>query len=223
MAQRSSTARVPRISDSARDRAHLWRARVQGGTRAHGARGHSVRAGPMAVDIAKATGMESSVARRVERRSCIRRERSVHGRDPGRRPGVALRREGEGVGARARRAGNDRVARVLGAVTDSLLLIANDPQASEWIPGMRIAGDVRPGIGSLGGIHAALVHAATPVIVVAWDMPFVPEGLLAELRVRGSDARVVAPESRSRGADSSPFAHTIPMRRAADRALDQRG
>jgi molybdopterin-guanine dinucleotide biosynthesis protein A len=91
----------------------------------------------------------------------------------------------------------DRVARVLGAATDSLLLIANDPSAAEWLPGVRVASDVRPGIGSLGGIHAALVHAGTAVIVVAWDMPFVPEGLLAELRARGEDADVVAPESGS--------------------------
>ena len=89
----------------------------------------------------------------------------------------------------------DRVAKVLGTVTDSLLLIANDPSAAAWIPGIRVASDVRPGIGSLGGIHAALVHAGTAVIVVAWDMPFVPEGLLAELRVLGEDADVVAPES----------------------------
>lgn len=91
----------------------------------------------------------------------------------------------------------DRVARVLGAATDSLLLIANDPDASSWLRGVRVAADVRPGVGSLGGIHAALVHAGTPVIVVAWDMPFVPEGLLAELRVLGRDADVVAPESGS--------------------------
>ncbi len=91
----------------------------------------------------------------------------------------------------------DRVAKALGAVTDSLLLIANDVGAGEWLPQVRVAGDVRPGIGSLGGIHAALVHAATAVIVVAWDMPFVPEGLLAELRARGEDADVVAPESGS--------------------------
>jgi len=91
----------------------------------------------------------------------------------------------------------DRVAKVLDAVTDSLLLIANDPSAAAWIPGIRVASDVRPGIGSLGGIHAALVHAGTAVIVVAWDMPFVPEGLLAELRVLGEDADVVAPESGS--------------------------
>ena len=91
----------------------------------------------------------------------------------------------------------DRVARVLGAVTDSLLLVANDPDAGAWLPGVRVAGDVRPGIGSLGGIHAALVHAKTAVIVVAWDMPFVPEGLLAALRALGANADVVAPESGS--------------------------
>jgi molybdopterin-guanine dinucleotide biosynthesis protein A len=89
----------------------------------------------------------------------------------------------------------DRVAAALRATTDSLLLIANDPGAAGWLPGVRVAADVRPGIGSLGGIHAALVHAATAVIVVAWDMPFVPPGLLAELRARGEDADVVAPES----------------------------
>jgi molybdopterin-guanine dinucleotide biosynthesis protein A len=91
----------------------------------------------------------------------------------------------------------DRVARVLAATTDSLLLIANDPGASAWLRDVRVERDVRPGIGSLGGIHAALVHAATAVIVVAWDMPFVPSGLLAELRSLGEDADVVAPESGS--------------------------
>ena len=91
----------------------------------------------------------------------------------------------------------DRVAAALRATTDSLLLIANDPDAEDWLPGVRVESDVRPGIGSLGGIHAALVHAGTAVIVVAWDMPFVPPGLLAALRARGEDADVVAPESDS--------------------------
>ena len=91
----------------------------------------------------------------------------------------------------------DRVAAALRATTDSLLLIANDAGAGDWLPGVRVAGDVRPGIGSLGGIHAALVHAGTAVIVVAWDMPFVSEGLLAELRERGEHADVAAPESDS--------------------------
>ena len=116
----------------------------------------------------------------------------------------------------------DRVATELGAVTDSLLLIANDPSASSWIPGLRVAGDVRPGIGSLGGIHAALVHAGTAVIVVAWDMPFVPRGLLAELRVLGEDADVVAPESGSSRRGLEPLcayyspACIAPIERALD-------
>ena len=92
----------------------------------------------------------------------------------------------------------DRVAGALAAVTDDLLLIANDEASSAWLPGIRRCGDVRPGLGSLGGIHAALVHATGSVLVVAWDMPFVPVGLLRELRDAGANADVVVPESGSR-------------------------
>ena len=81
---------------------------------------------------------------------------------------------------------------------DDLLLIANDPGANDWLPGIRCASDVRPGVGSLGGIHAALVRAGGPVLVVAWDMPFVPAELLRDLRALGGDADVAAPESGSR-------------------------
>ncbi|HEU4642882.1 MAG TPA: molybdenum cofactor guanylyltransferase [Gemmatimonadaceae bacterium] len=92
----------------------------------------------------------------------------------------------------------DRVAGALAAVADDLLLVANDPGAAAWLPGVRVAPDVRPGCGSLGGIHAALVHAGGPVLVVAWDMPFVPAELLAELRVLGEHADAAVPESGSR-------------------------
>lgn len=88
----------------------------------------------------------------------------------------------------------DRVVAALGPVTDDLLLVANDPGASTWLPGIRTVADVRPGAGSLGGIYSALVHAGTPVIVVAWDMPFVTSSVLARL---GGDADVVVYESRS--------------------------
>jgi molybdopterin-guanine dinucleotide biosynthesis protein A len=92
----------------------------------------------------------------------------------------------------------DRVAASLRGVTDELLVIANTDAASGWLPGVPVATDVRPGLGSLGGLHAALVRAAAPVLVVAWDMPFVPAGLLAALRhlgEQGFDAAV--PESGS--------------------------
>lgn len=91
----------------------------------------------------------------------------------------------------------DRVARALAAVTDDLLLVANDPEAGSWLPGVPVATDVRPGNGSLGGIHAALNHARQPVLVVAWDMPFVPAALLAALRGLGRGADVAVPESSS--------------------------
>ncbi|MEO6446923.1 MAG: NTP transferase domain-containing protein, partial [Gemmatimonadaceae bacterium] len=49
------------------------------------------------------------------------------------------------------------------------------------------------------GLHAALSHAAHAVVVVAWDMPFVPSGLLAALRALGeSGADAALPESGSR-------------------------
>jgi molybdopterin-guanine dinucleotide biosynthesis protein A len=90
------------------------------------------------------------------------------------------------------------------------------------MPGVRVAGDVRTGVGSLAGIHAALVHSGTAVIVVAWDMPFVPEGLLAELRTLGADADVVAPESGSSRRGLEPLcayyspACIAPIERAID-------
>lgn len=81
----------------------------------------------------------------------------------------------------------DRVAAALGAVTDDLLLIANDPDAGAWLPGVRVAADVRVGEGALGGLHAALTHAGGAIVLVAWDMPFVSAPLLAALRARGEE------------------------------------
>ena len=92
----------------------------------------------------------------------------------------------------------DRVAGALREVTDSLLLVANDPRAPEWLPGVRVAADRLAGQGSLGGIHGALVAAGGPAIIVAWDMPFVPPSLLRALRDASADADAVVPESGSK-------------------------
>lgn len=92
----------------------------------------------------------------------------------------------------------DRVAAALRPVADDLLLIANAPQATTWLPGVRAERDLRTGAGALGGLHAALSHAAgRAILLVAWDMPFVPSALLARLRALGEagDADVVIPES----------------------------
>ncbi len=92
----------------------------------------------------------------------------------------------------------DRVRAALEPVVDDLLLIANDDAAGTWLPGVRWERDVLRDVGSVAGIHAALVHAASPVLVVAWDMPFVPTALLAALRDTGRDADAAVPESDSR-------------------------
>ena len=58
--------------------------------------------------------------------------------------------------------------------------------------GVRVVADVVPDRGAPGGVHAALVHAQTPwVLVVAADMPFVSEAvvdLLLAHRREGVDA-----------------------------------
>lgn len=92
----------------------------------------------------------------------------------------------------------DRVARALRAATGiPPLLIANAPDAGSWLPGATVVADVVPGAGALGGILTAVEHAA-PVVCVAWDMPFVPDGLLRAL-VRGLEhADLVIPESDGR-------------------------
>ena len=92
----------------------------------------------------------------------------------------------------------DRVRAALEPVVDDLLLIANDDAAGAWLPGVRWERDVLRDVGSVAGIHAALVHSATSVLVVAWDMPFVPAALLAALRDAGQDADVAVPQSDSR-------------------------
>ena len=92
----------------------------------------------------------------------------------------------------------DRVRAALEPVVDDLLLIANDEQAAGWLPGVRCEGDVLRDVGSVAGIHAALAHAGTPVLVVAWDMPFVSDGLLRTIRDAGRDADAAVPESDSR-------------------------
>jgi molybdopterin-guanine dinucleotide biosynthesis protein A len=115
----------------------------------------------------------------------------------------------------------DRVADALRPATDSLLLVANDPAAPTWLPSVSTTSDVRPGLGSLGGIHTALVRAGRPVLVVAWDMPFVPTGLLAALRAAGDDVDAVVPESGSpRGVEPLCAFYTPACVEPIERRLD---
>lgn len=94
----------------------------------------------------------------------------------------------------------DRAAEALRHAADDVVLVANDPQAPTWLPGAAVVADVRPGLGALGGIHAALTAAAgADVLILPWDAAFVPASLLRAVRDAGAldDADVAAPRSRS--------------------------
>jgi molybdopterin-guanine dinucleotide biosynthesis protein A len=89
----------------------------------------------------------------------------------------------------------DRVARALAAAVDApLLLVANEPAAASWLPDARVVPDAFAGRGPLVALHAALHHAASDVLVVAWDMPFVTPALLRLLRDRGEGAAAAVVE-----------------------------
>lgn len=92
----------------------------------------------------------------------------------------------------------DRVAGVLEDACGRVILAANDDTASAWLAGVPVVRDRHPGAGGLAGVEAAMRHSGD-VIVVAWDMPFVPAGLLHALReaAHERDANVVLPESDS--------------------------
>lgn len=92
----------------------------------------------------------------------------------------------------------DRVRAALTAVTDEIMLVANDRGAAEWLPDVALRADAFPGAGGLAGVHAAL-GAGHDVVVVAWDMPFVTAPLLRLIRDEGtaSNADACVPESHS--------------------------
>lgn len=70
------------------------------------------------------------------------------------------------------------------------LLVANDPDAGAWLPGMPVVADTTPGLGALGGIWTAVSAGPAPVILTAWDMPFVTSRFLVALAegLEGHDA-----------------------------------
>lgn len=93
----------------------------------------------------------------------------------------------------------DRLASLLeAALGRPPLLVANASDAGSWIPGLRVVSDIVPGAGSLGGILTAVVQAPAPVVCVAWDMPFVTEGLIRELARGLESADACLPESGGR-------------------------
>jgi molybdopterin-guanine dinucleotide biosynthesis protein A len=95
----------------------------------------------------------------------------------------------------------DRVIDTVQAVTGAPpLLIANAPDAASWRTDLKTIPDIRPGLGTLGGIYTALTAAGGSVLCVAWDMPFVPEALVRALseRMATDSYDAVLPESSGR-------------------------
>jgi molybdopterin-guanine dinucleotide biosynthesis protein A len=78
------------------------------------------------------------------------------------------------------------------------LLIANAPDAPAWRSDLRVVPDLHPGLGAVGGILTAVRASPAPVVVVAWDMPFVTAPLLRLLAARLDGADAVLPASDSR-------------------------
>lgn len=77
---------------------------------------------------------------------------------------------------------------------DEVLLVTNTPESYDFIPCRKIA-DIHPGMGPLGGIHAALSSTvAERAFVIACDMPGLNPRLIRELcSIEGGD--VVIPET----------------------------
>ena len=117
----------------------------------------------------------------------------------------------------------DRLARVMTAAFGGPpLLVANAPEATTWRPDLPVVPDVRPGLGSLGGIYTAVVEAPAPVVVVAWDMPFIGEGLLVRLADGLREHDVCLPQSDGRrGVEPLCAAYGPACRDAIVRSLER--
>lgn len=77
-------------------------------------------------------------------------------------------------------------------------------------------------MGALGGIYAAVVEAPAPVICLAWDMPFVPQALIAELAARLGRFDAIIPESGGpRGVEPLCAGYGPGSRSAISASLDQ--
>lgn len=72
----------------------------------------------------------------------------------------------------------ERTADLLRPLVGELFLVADNPAPYAGL-GLPIIPDVHPGLGAIGGIHAALRHAAHPMVLcVACDMPHLGAGVI---------------------------------------------
>ena len=126
------------------------------------------------------------------------------------------------------RVGGERILdRLVAVFTEALgsppLLVANAPDAAGWRPDLRLVADVRPGFGALGGIYTAVVSAPAPVVLAAWDMPFLTVELIAALAAGLGSHDAFLPESDGRRGIEPLCAGYGPACRAAIEASLARG
>jgi len=74
----------------------------------------------------------------------------------------------------------DRIARALRPMVETIAVVSNAPDANSWLDGAPVWRDRRDERASIVGIHTALFHADT-VVVVAWDMPFVTAQVISAI------------------------------------------
>ena len=90
----------------------------------------------------------------------------------------------------------DRAVRMVqDAVGELPLLVANADDAKDWIDGAVITRDVIPNCGTLGGIYSVVSRSPDPVLIAAWDMPFLNLDLLKALIAGATGFDVFLPES----------------------------
>ena len=71
-----------------------------------------------------------------------------------------------------------RIVERLSAAADELIVTTNHPDDYRFL-GLRLASDLRPGRGALGGLYTALCAASYPLLaVIACDMPFASRELV---------------------------------------------
>lgn len=139
--------------------------------------------------------------------------------------GAASRFEGRPKGLES--VGGRRIVdRLVGEMVDAFgalpLLVANDPRAPAWVPGLEVVPDIRTGLGALGGIYTAVMHAPAPVVVAAWDMPFLTAPLLRALAAGLEDADACVPSSGGpRGVEPLCAAYGPACRLAIEEAIGE--